>query len=204
MPLLRACQAARDGYTQSRPRVEGVTKSTRQGTAEVAQYAAATGQILEQPAWRYRPGWAAGGPRRARGQRGAGRVRLGASCGAHDQARQADTCRRPSAGPSGYLARGSQNASRARQKPPAGSTTAPQHSPERPGGPDPAAGKTRAVASPAGRAGRSPRSHPLAGRVPPGSFGEDYPLPAIDEFACRIEVTGVACCLSDHMQEDLA
>jgi hypothetical protein len=56
------------------------------------------------------------GPRRVRGQRGAGRVRLGASCGGHDQAHQADTCPRPCAGPSGHLARGSQNASRARPK----------------------------------------------------------------------------------------
>src|SRR5215469_9958201 len=37
-----------------------------------------------------------------------------------------------------------------------------------------------------------------------GSFGEDYPLPAVDEFTCRVEVTGVACRLGDHMQEDLA
>src|SRR6266849_1046082 len=39
---------------------------------------------------------------------------------------------------------------------------------------------------------------------PSGSFGEDYPLSAVDEFTCRVEVTGVACCLNDHMQEDLA
>src|SRR6266568_5401781 len=43
-----------------------------------------------------------------------------------------------------------------------------------------------------------------ASRVPPCSFGEDYPLSAVDEFTCRVEVTGVACCLNDHMQEDLA
>jgi hypothetical protein len=76
------------------------------------------------------------GPRGVRGQRGAGRVRLGASCGGHDQAHQADTCRRPSAGPSGQLTRGSRNASRPR-KAPAGSTTAPKDSPERSDGPDP-------------------------------------------------------------------
>ncbi len=42
------------------------------------------------------------------------------------------------------------------------------------------------------------------GRFPPGSFGEDYPLSAVDEFTCRVEVTGVACRFSDHMQQDLA
>src|SRR6266545_5388027 len=39
---------------------------------------------------------------------------------------------------------------------------------------------------------------------PSGSFGEDYPLSAVDEFTCRVEVTGVACRFSDHMQQDLA
>jgi hypothetical protein len=29
-------------------------------------------------------------------------------------------------------------------------------------------------------------------------------LSAVDEFTCRVEVTGVACCLSDHMQQDPA
>jgi hypothetical protein len=29
-------------------------------------------------------------------------------------------------------------------------------------------------------------------------------LSAVDEFTCRVEVTGVACCLGDRMQEDLA
>ena len=37
-----------------------------------------------------------------------------------------------------------------------------------------------------------------------GLFGEDYPLSAVDEFTCRVEVTGVGCRLSDHMQQDLA
>src|SRR6266496_4055859 len=39
---------------------------------------------------------------------------------------------------------------------------------------------------------------------PSGSFGEDYPLSAVDEFTCRVEVTGVACRFSDHMQQVLA
>src|SRR5260221_8515664 len=39
---------------------------------------------------------------------------------------------------------------------------------------------------------------------PSGSFGEDYPLPGVDEFTGRVEVTGVACRFSDHMQQDLA
>src|SRR5215475_8722146 len=39
---------------------------------------------------------------------------------------------------------------------------------------------------------------------PPGSFGEHYPLLAVDELACRVEVTGVAGGLTDHMQDDLA
>ena len=29
-------------------------------------------------------------------------------------------------------------------------------------------------------------------------------MSAVDEFTCRVEVTGVACCLNDHMQEDPA
>lgn len=29
-------------------------------------------------------------------------------------------------------------------------------------------------------------------------------MPAVNEFTCCVEVTGVACRLSDHMQEDLA
>src|SRR6266851_8244985 len=39
---------------------------------------------------------------------------------------------------------------------------------------------------------------------PCGSLGEDYPLSAVGEFTCRVEVTGVACRFSDHMQQDLA
>src|SRR5258708_4465075 len=39
---------------------------------------------------------------------------------------------------------------------------------------------------------------------PSGSFGEDYPLSAVDKFTCRVEVTGVACCLSDHLRGDPA
>src|SRR5215475_6943485 len=39
---------------------------------------------------------------------------------------------------------------------------------------------------------------------PPGLFGEHYPLLAVDELACRVEVTGVAGGLTDHMQDDLA
>ncbi len=42
------------------------------------------------------------------------------------------------------------------------------------------------------------------GYGPDPSFGEDYPLSAVHEFTCRVEVTGVACCLNDHMQEDIA
>jgi len=82
-------------------------------------------------------------------------------------------------------------------------------------------GRTRSVAVTRGQGSSSPvsmaalhtggrrsliRMRPFsqADRFPPGSFGEDYPLSAVDEFTCRIEVTGVACRLSDHMQEDLA
>ena len=48
------------------------------------------------------------------------------------------------------------------------------------------------------------RSFSQAGRVTVGSFGEDYPLPAVDEFTGRVEVTGVGGRLSDHVQQDFA
>jgi len=44
----------------------------------------------------YRPGRAVERPAPRTGQRSAGRSRLGASCGGHDQAHQAGTCRGPS------------------------------------------------------------------------------------------------------------
>src|SRR5260370_7750344 len=36
---------------------------------------------------------------------------------------------------------------------------------------------------------------------PSGSFGEDYPLSAVDKFTCRLEVTALAFCLTDHMPQ---
>src|SRR5271170_2249847 len=48
------------------------------------------------------------------------------------------------------------------------------------------------------------RSFSQATRFRPCSFGEDYPLPTVDEFTCRVEVTGVGCRLSDYMQQDFA
>lgn len=34
------------------------------------------------------------------------------------------------------------------------------------------------------------------------SFGKDEPASAVDEFTCRVEVTGVACGFSNHVQDD--
>ena len=49
-------------------------------------------------------------PHRVRGQRGAGCLRQGASCGNHEQPHRANTCRTPSEGPPGHLARASERA----------------------------------------------------------------------------------------------
>ena len=62
----------------------------------------------------------------------------------------------------------------------------------------------RRAATPMNRSGSTPTRSNTETLIEPSSFGEDYPLSAVDEFTGRVEVTGVACCFNDHMQEDLA
>src|SRR5215831_16574401 len=103
-----------------------LTRAYLGATPSVPPGQAIRGQILEQPAEQYRPGWAVERPAlrtgaTQRGPRPPGSIVRGSRPG--PPGRHLPEAKR---GPVWALARGSRNASRARQKPPAGSTTAPK------------------------------------------------------------------------------